>query len=241
MEFEQFSYRFAEEIMTNSTNMYAYQEIISVIENCPLFLFPNKSSKTPRLDIVQQLMNTYFDRCLACDHSWSYHPAATRILNSGLAADFRKDFNGLRIQAEVQFGNMSRWYSDIFKFQTAYSQDLIDLGLCIVPMASMASRMDSNVANYERCLRELPSAKLSITLPILIIGLREDSNTLRINVPSAGITDARNIKTFTGGGATENRYRIVNGILNNIPIDQINDQSDAGPMASLFEPEDQED
>ena len=61
------------------------------------------------------------------------------------AADFRKDCDGLRVQIEVQFGNMARWYSDIFKFQTAYSQDLADIGICVVPMTSLAVRIDSNV------------------------------------------------------------------------------------------------
>ena len=69
---------------------------------------------------------------------------------SRLAADYKKRFNDLTIQAEVQFGNMARWYSDIFKFQAAYSQGLIDIGLCIVPTQALASRIDSNITNFER-------------------------------------------------------------------------------------------
>src|SRR5271156_844758 len=54
-----------------------------------------------------------------------YHPFATKIPNSNLRADYRKEFNGLHVQAEVQFGNMARWYSDVFKFQAACSEKLI--------------------------------------------------------------------------------------------------------------------
>src|SRR5437588_4114595 len=84
------------------------------------FVYPGKSKKNKYLDVVQQLLNAYFDRCLAIDHAWEYHPLATGIKESGLRADFRKTFSAkdsITVQAEIQFGNMALWYSDIFKFQ----------------------------------------------------------------------------------------------------------------------------
>jgi len=177
-----YSYRFAEEIIANLKYEVALQEILTVIHECPCYIFPSKSRSNSKLDVVQQLLNTYFDRRFAREFDWEFHPNATRIPNSDLKADYKKDFAGLRIQAEVQFGNMARWYSDIFKFQTAYSQDMIDMGLCIVPMNTLASRIDSNITNYQRCIRELPSAKLSITLPILIIGLQIEASTPIVDV-----------------------------------------------------------
>ncbi len=241
MDYQIYSYRYAKEIIEHPTYQNAYQEIIDVINQCPLFIYPNKSSKNRRLDVVQQLLNTYFDRRCACDLGWQYHPPATSITGSGLAADFRKEFHGLRIQAEVQFGNMSRWYSDIFKFQTAYSQDLIDIGLCIVPMGSLASRMDSNVTNFERCVRELPSAKLSITLPILMIGLFASTQTPVIDISIANLRNIGNIKqSITGQDRLENRYRIINGIINGMTIAQIDDASESGPMATLIEVDEDE-
>jgi hypothetical protein len=75
------------------------------------------------------------------------------------------------VQAEVQFGNMSRWTYDVFKFQVSYSLDLIDVGVLVVPMQAFADTIDENVAHYERVVRELPYAKMSITLPIWVIGL----------------------------------------------------------------------
>jgi hypothetical protein len=133
MNYTTYSYRFAEEIIQHQKFKKAYNEIISVIQQCPLFIYPNKSKKNKKLDVVQQLLNTFFNRKFVCEYHWEYHPEATKIPKSGLAADYKKQFGELKIQAEVQFGNMSRWYSDIFKFQTAYSQGLIDMGLSIVP------------------------------------------------------------------------------------------------------------
>lgn len=229
MNYNLHSYRFAEEIIKAPNHLAGFTEIDGVVKQCPLFTFPNKSAKNARLDVVQQLLNTFFDRRFAVDLGWDYHPPATQIANSNLAADYRKTFGGLRIQAEIQFGNMSRWYSDIFKFQTAYSQGLIDMGLCIVPMASIATRIDSNVTQYERCVRELPSAKLSITLPILILGIYEDAQTTTVNVSTAGFA---NIRAINGKGqASNNRYRIVNGILAGNAINTINGNSPTGDIA----------
>lgn len=239
MKYELYSYRFAEEIIKYPRYACAWNEITSVIAQAPLFIYPNKS-KNKRLDIVQQVMNTYYDRVLSVEHEWEYHPLATSIENSRLAADFRKCFSDppLTIQVEVQFGNMARFYSDIFKFQTAYSQNLIDMGLCIVPMSSMANRIDSNVTNYERIIRELPSAKMSITLPILIIGIYTDAET---NIIDISQTHFKNINDITGSGKTENRYKIVNGYLQGIPMDAISSESETGSIAKSLHQTDEDD
>ncbi|WP_422909955.1 BglII/BstYI family type II restriction endonuclease [Pseudomonas sp. MAC6] len=221
------SYRFASEILQHANHRAAWDEISEVLENTPLFIYPGKSSKNKKLDVVQQVMNTYFDRRLSVDLGWEYHPLATRIENSGLAADFRKSFGEMVIQVEVQFGNMSRWYSDIFKFQTAYSQSLINIGLCVLPTAVMARRIDSNVAQYERALRELPSAELSITLPIVLAGLTPDENTETIDISRCQF---QNLAAITGRGGIENRWRIVHGYLNGIPMEEIGPHSDTGPL-----------
>lgn len=227
MKVEIHSYRFAAEILQHTDHANAWQEIHEVMANAPLFIYPGKSKKNKSLDVVQQLMNVYFDRRFAVDLNWDFHPLATNIEKSGLKADFRKSFGNLVVQAEVQFGNMSRWYSDVFKFQTAYSQRLINIGLCVVPMNELAKRIDSNVANYERTLKELPSAELSITLPIVLAGLTPDANTPVIDVSKCKFTQ----KQITGKGATENRWRIINAYMNGIPMSEVGPESDIGPMA----------
>ncbi len=167
-----------------------------------------------------------------------------------MAADFRKGFSNIRVQAEVQFGNMARWYSDVFKFQTAYSQDLIDVGLCIVPMASLARRIDSNIVSFERVLRELPSAKMSLTLPILVVGVEPDEDTAvfdlralglplerltraaRAPKPSKAKGPRKSIPKLTAAGRSEhNRYRIVHAIRAGLDPLAITDQSPTGDMA----------
>ena len=233
-----YSYRYAKEILEHERFIAIFSEIKNILEAAPLFIYPNKSSRNTSLDVVQQVMNTYFDRRFAVDCNWEYHPLATTIQNSGLAADFRKKYEELTIQAEVQFGNMSRWYSDVFKFQTAYSQNLTQLGLSVVPTGVLARRIDSNVVNYERTIREIPSAVLSITLPILLAGLQPDENTELVDLSRCNFP---NLKAITGQGRDENKWRIVNGYIEGTPLEEIGPDSPLGPQVEGIAQVNQED
>ena len=225
------NYRFAEEILTNDRNRQALEEIETIAENCPLPIWRNKSATNPNLDVSQQVMNSYFDRMLHVNHGWDYHPPATAIPDSGLAADFRKEFpSGLRIQVEVQFGNASRFYADIFKCQTAASQHLCDLGLIIVPTADLARRIDSNVASFERAAKELPSAKFQITIPILLIGMEVDDETTIIDLRA---TDFGNYTRQISKGPEKNRLRIIDAFLNNRDYGTVDEDSPVGPVGNL--------
>jgi len=230
------SYRFATEIVQHPNFSTAWGEITEIFSSAPLFVYPGKSSKNSSLDVVQQVLNTYFDRRFVSDKGWEHHPLATRIEESNLRADFRKQFGNLTIQAEIQFGNMSRWYSDIFKFQTAYSDGLIQMGLSVVPMQELAKRIDSNVVNFERAWRELPSAKLSITLPILLIGLGIDDRTVIADISKCQF---KSIKQIRGTGKEENRWRIVNGYLNGQSMQEIGPSSPPGPMLPTLKEEEE--
>lgn len=203
---------------------------MEVCRNLPLFIWPGKSANNTRLDVVQQLLNVYFDRRLAIDLGWEHHPLATDIIESGLRADFRKAFSDLSVQMEVQFGNMARWYSDIFKFQTAYSQELTQAAVSIVPMGGLGRRIDSNIAHYERALRELPSANLSITLPILLIGLEPDDDTQVVDVSH---TQFATVGDITGKKKADNLWRVVNGFLAGTPMNEIGPNSEIGPRIEI--------
>src|SRR5947207_2169099 len=108
MKLHVYSYRYALEILQHPNHLSAWTEIEGILRNAPLFIYPGKSKKSSKLEIVQQLMNTYFERRFVVDNRWLYHPLATGIIKSGLAADFRKTFGDITVQAEIQFGNMAR-------------------------------------------------------------------------------------------------------------------------------------
>jgi hypothetical protein len=230
MRLKVYSYRFAEEILQHEKHREVWDQIIGVCESAPLFIWPNKSKSNAGLDVVQQLMNAYFDRRLCIDSDWAHHPLATRIADSGLRSDFRKSFGDVAVQVEVQFGNMARWYSDIFKFQTAYSQELSQIAVSIVPMASLAKRIDSNIAYFERALRELPSAELSITLPILLIGIEPDDGTPVVDVSQSQFSVVSDI---IAKGRSANLLRVINGWADGTAISVIGPDSPIGPTIEI--------
>ena len=114
----------------------------------------------------QQALNDLLDAEFE-GREWECQPLVTEDEVTGIKADYKK----ARVQVEVQFGNMARWYTDVFKFQVSYSLDRIDVGVLVVPMQEFANTIDENVAYYERVVRELPYAKMSLTLPIWVIGI----------------------------------------------------------------------
>jgi hypothetical protein len=173
------------------------------------------------------MLNTYIDRVLSVDAGWDYHPPAARIPGSRLAADFRKCFGDCQVHAEVQFGNMARWYSDMFKFQVAYSQELVDVGVSIVPMFDLARSMGQNIVCYERAFKELQAARNSIGLPILLIGLAPSEGTRVVDISACGLDYA----AITGDGGQPHRYRIVDAYLRGHRIGAVHRHSPTGPMA----------
>lgn len=110
--------------------------------------------------------------------------AAPDGTEDALRSDFRKSFRDevtgdiiVTLQIEVEFGNVASSYRNYFKFQLSFSYDLIDICVLILPSYKFANRIDTGVSNFEKVLREIPSAKLSITVPTLVIGLfdRDDN------------------------------------------------------------------
>ena len=120
------------------------------------------------LTLNQRATNRAFDEAFE-NRGWIKHPHIVSNSASQLAADFKKG----PVQVEVQFGNMARWYTDVFKFLLSYAADDIDVGVLIVPMLQVARRIDENVVNYERVVRELPHAKMAVTIPVWVVGVGE--------------------------------------------------------------------
>ena len=182
MNIEIFSYRYAQEILEHRFYKDAYDEIIKVCEACPLPMYKNKSSTQPKLDIVQQVINTYF-RLAFTDIGWEEEPLVSpKDKNDSLRGDFRKKFvkkitstedKNIVLQIEVEMGNIASSYRNYFKFQLSYGYNLTNIGILILPCDKLSKRIDSGVASFEKTVREIPSADLSITVPILVIGLND--------------------------------------------------------------------
>lgn len=167
------SYRFGSEVLDSPNYAILKQDILDVLLKAPVpklkkpKIRKRKGMRAPRIFTTDQTaLNSYFDSEFG-NRGWDVHPAIVPGKGTRLFADYRKG----GVQIEVQFGNMARWYGDVFKFQLAYSLKLIQVGVSIVPTQSFAKTIDENIAYFERVCRELPHAQMSITLPILVIGI----------------------------------------------------------------------
>jgi hypothetical protein len=198
MKLSQFTdYRYADAVLNDRRFSSIKKEVIEILERIRVPMLdparckagkvsgavkrrkrsPIRGSNQDRyffLPVDQIKLNSEIDAQFG-QRGWEVHPlvvpAEQGIQTPGLRSDFKKD----RVQVEVQFGNMARWYTDVFKFQLAYARSGIDVAILIVATQMFANLIDENVAYWERVNRELPSAKMSLTLPIWVIGIEPDN------------------------------------------------------------------
>lgn len=218
-----YSYRYAEEILQHPFYQQAYNEILQICQNCPLPVYPGKSVNQPRLDVVQQIINTYFKIMFSPQNNWEHEPhVSPQNLEDTLRADFKKSFTyplvnsvgeypRITTQIEVEMGNIASSYRNYFKFQLSFSHQLSDIGIIILPCDSISRRIDSGVASFEKTVREIPSANLSITVPILVIGLDYSDDSL---VDVRNFTTDMNIVKGASNQYLEQHLGLVDSIIN---------------------------
>lgn len=179
MKITTYSYRFAEAVLKDAAFLKAYKHLVDVLKAVTPPLYSVKKVKVRKrgkgsarfFPVDQKQLNKDIEASMT---GWEIRPLVVKGGGSGPVTNIRSDFKKDRIQVEVQFGNMARWYTDVFKFQLAYSRDHIDVGILVVPTQKLANLIDENVASFERVSRELPWAKMSLTLPILVIGVEPE-------------------------------------------------------------------
>jgi len=194
-------YRYAGSVLDHSSFGTAKAEIVDILQKTsvplldPSSLDPNKGGVKRRrrsplagdtryryffLPVDQKKLNGLLDSAFRAA-GWTPQPLIVDPARSaGPATKLRGDFKKGRLEVEIQFGNMARWYTDVFKFQLSYSLDSIDAAVLVVATQHFANLIDENVAYYERVCRELPWAKMSLTLPIWVIGVEpEDYQAIR--------------------------------------------------------------
>lgn len=196
------NYRFAVEVLDSPAFAQAKNEIVEILENAPVPLLLVDKVKRRRRRPLREGSGLYRYFFLPTDQEalnrhlsgefvrrdWEYQPLIVRgDAGHEQEPETRADFRKSRVQVEVQFGNMARWYADVFKFQVSYSEGIIDVGVLVVPTQMFANTIDENIAYFERIERELPFAKMSITLPILVLGLEPlDVTPIRAAYEEAG-------------------------------------------------------
>jgi len=196
MKLRHLDYRYAEAVLNHPTFRVSKDEVLMVLRSAPVPLLdanevnpkrggvkrrkrkPRKGDPGARyffLPVDQKALNAHLDHEFK-KLGWELQPPIVgRDHTGGPETGLKGDYKKGRLQVEVQFGNMARWYTDVFKFQLSYSLGEIDVAILVVPTQAFANLIDENVAYFERVSRELPWAKMSLTLPIWVIAVEPTS------------------------------------------------------------------
>jgi len=80
--------------------------------------------------------------------------------------DFYKD----RVGIEIQFGKYAFVIYDLFaKFKVCYENDIIDLGVEVIPSKNLAKNMSSGVPSFPSVMRSIN--RMNIDFPVCLFGI----------------------------------------------------------------------
>jgi hypothetical protein len=101
------------------------------------------------------------------ENGWSGDVTVSK--DSGITVTSTKSAVGL----VLQMGNMSRIYADLMKLQALYMDGHIKAAAFVVPSATVAKKLGSNIAASTRLIRELEIFRKVYTVPTLVFALEE--------------------------------------------------------------------
>ena len=129
-------YRYAGAVLDHPDFGTSKKEIVELLERAPVSLLdpseleprrggvkrrsrkPRKSDRGTRyffLPVDQKAINAHLDNGFQ-KRGWDLQPPIVSRNRSGPETGLKGDYKKGRLQVEVQFGNMARWYTDVFKF-----------------------------------------------------------------------------------------------------------------------------
>ncbi len=73
-----------------------------------------------------------------------------------------------------QTGNMSRFYADLLKLETLFRKGRIKAAIYLIPHKSLARQFGSNIAHFERLVEELKIFSVTLTIPMLVLGVSSE-------------------------------------------------------------------
>lgn len=171
-----FSHRNGRDILESPKFSPAFKEFMHVLSGLPPYRAAHAKKTSAKHVIAPAAMNHWLDNELCVKRDWDWHPliidadpddAARR---SQLRSDFRKD----RIEVEVQFGNVARYAYDVYKMAISMAMEQADVGIQVVCTKRFAGITGGNIAYYERAVRELERSRLTLIVPLVVIGIEPE-------------------------------------------------------------------
>jgi len=201
---EIFSHRNGRDILESPKFGAAFKEFTDVLVGLPPYR-ASKSKKTSAKHIIAPgAMNHWLENELCIKRDWDWHPLIIetdpddREHRSQLRSDFRK----ARIEVEVQFGNVARYAYDVYKMAISLALERADVGIQVVCTKRFAAITGGNIAYFERAVRELERSRLTLIVPLAVIGIEPEQWIVDAYPPEA---DAPNVTAATINAARKKR------------------------------------
>lgn len=174
-----------------------YKNLLWICENTPLPIYKKKSNTQRKLDVVQQIMDSYLNLQLKIQGWETSFPFS--INSDFIKLDYIKDIDfknrQYQIHLEVEFGNVASSYRNYFKLQLVNNTVDNYIGIIVLPTESLAKRIDSGVGSYEKTVNEISFAKDLFNFPLVIIGLDdEDTEELKLEQSLLSLKELQNKK-----------------------------------------------
>lgn len=168
-----YSHRNAEDILQSPRFSHSYSEFLAVLRRLPTFRASGAKKTSARHVVAPTAMNNWLDQELCIKRDWDFHPLiieaepGERSTKSRLQSDYRKS----KIEVEVQFSNVARYAYDVYKMAISLSRGIADVGVLVVCTKRFAAITGGNIAYYERAVRELEQSRLTLIVPVVVIGI----------------------------------------------------------------------
>lgn len=136
-------------------------ERVDIVEGIRHIVAEPKNSASSKRKIREAFL------CYLHERGWSGEVTVSK--DSGITVTSTKSYVGL----VLQMGNMSRIYADLMKLQALYLDGHIKVAAFVVPSATVAKKLGSNIAVSTRLVRELEVFSKVYTVPTLVFALEE--------------------------------------------------------------------
>ena len=163
--------------LINYEKNYKLSEIMSFLETDLSSTFYYKKSKEKKSKgkevISPKSLNEGYKNIFSLNNYKSFKP-----FQDECEIDFYKD----RIGIEIQFGKYAFVVYDLFaKFKVCYENNIIDLGVEVIPSKNLAKNMSSGVPSFISVMKSIN--RMNIDFPVCIIGVNlKDEKSLECGV-----------------------------------------------------------
>jgi hypothetical protein len=198
---EIFSHRNGQDILESPKFIGAFNEFKDVLSRLPPYRAAQAKRTSSAHVIAPGAMNRWLDNELCVQRDWDWHPLIIDADPTDVTrkSQLRSDFRKARIEVEVQFGNVARYAYDVYKMAISMAMGQADVGIQVVCTKKFAGITGGNIAYYERAVRELERSRLTLIVPLVVIGIEPDQwivsayphETDAPNVTAAVINEAR--------------------------------------------------